>query len=154
MLMKSGVLRIVVPDIEQCLRAYVASDERFFADRAKTWPRSALCKTRLDHFLSYAGAAQALEDLEGHKYGYDFETLATVLHEARFSQVRGAPSWPAATRCFGSMIGALPLARKPTVATTPYSWKRLDGDVVRRGEPCQTLQNARSGPRPEPEHSS
>ncbi len=82
-----GVLRIVVPDIEQCLRAYVAGDDRFFADRAKTWPWAGSCKTRLDHFLAYAGAAQALEDLDGHKYGYDFETLANLLREGGFSHV-------------------------------------------------------------------
>jgi predicted SAM-dependent methyltransferase/predicted 2-oxoglutarate/Fe(II)-dependent dioxygenase YbiX len=83
-----GVLRVVVPDIEQCLRAYVAGDERFFADRAKTWPWAAAHKTRLDHFLAYAGAGH--EDLDGHKYGYDFETLANVLREAGFSHVEGS----------------------------------------------------------------
>jgi predicted SAM-dependent methyltransferase/predicted 2-oxoglutarate/Fe(II)-dependent dioxygenase YbiX len=86
-LMPGGVLRLVVPDIEQCLRAYVAGDDRFFADRAQTWPWAAACKTRLDHFLNYAGAGQALEDLGGHKYGYDFDTLALALHEAGFGTV-------------------------------------------------------------------
>ncbi|SIT35927.1 hypothetical protein BN2475_60007 [Paraburkholderia ribeironis] len=83
----SGVLRLVVPDIEQCLRAYVAGDDRFFADRALTWSWSRNCRTRLDHFLGYAGAQQLLENLDGHLYGYDFDTLALVLREAGFTQV-------------------------------------------------------------------
>ena len=82
-----GVLRVVVPDIEQCLRAYVERDDRFFADRAKTWPWAVACRTPLEHFLAYAGAGQALEDLDGHKYGYDAETFAELLREAGFSRV-------------------------------------------------------------------
>jgi predicted SAM-dependent methyltransferase len=86
-MMPSGVLRLVVPDLEQCLRAYVAGDDQFFADRGRTWSWSAACQSRLDHFLAYAGADQALEDLDGHKYGYDFETLSQLLHQAGFSVV-------------------------------------------------------------------
>jgi predicted 2-oxoglutarate/Fe(II)-dependent dioxygenase YbiX/SAM-dependent methyltransferase len=82
-----GVLRIVVPDMEKCLRAYVAADDRFFADRARTWPWAAACRTHLDHFLAYAGAAQALEDLDGHKYGYDFQSLSVAVREAGFRTV-------------------------------------------------------------------
>jgi hypothetical protein len=86
-LVPGGVLRLIVPDIEQCLRAYVAGDDQFFADRGRTWWWSRYCKTRLDHFLGYAGAQQVLENLDGHLYGYDFDTLALVLREAGFSVV-------------------------------------------------------------------
>jgi len=82
-----GVFRIVVPDIEQCLRAYVRNDERFFQERARTWAWSRECRTRLEHFLGYAGAQQMLENLDGHVYGYDFDTLAFVLHDAGFAHV-------------------------------------------------------------------
>jgi predicted SAM-dependent methyltransferase/predicted 2-oxoglutarate/Fe(II)-dependent dioxygenase YbiX len=83
-----GVFRVVVPDVEKCLRAYARGDERFFEDRKKTWPWAATCKTRLDHFLTYAGANQTLEGFTGHKYGYDFETLSLALREAGFARVK------------------------------------------------------------------
>jgi predicted SAM-dependent methyltransferase/predicted 2-oxoglutarate/Fe(II)-dependent dioxygenase YbiX len=82
-----GVFRIVVPDIEKCLRAYAAGDAAFFEARKKTWPWAAECKTHLDHFLMYAGANQALEGFSGHKYGYDFETLSVALRDAGFVDI-------------------------------------------------------------------
>jgi predicted SAM-dependent methyltransferase len=82
-----GVLRLVVPDIEKCLRAYVSADDQFFADRSQTWHWATSCKTRLDHFLAYAGADQSLEDFDGHKYGYDFETLSLLLREVGFNTI-------------------------------------------------------------------
>lgn len=83
-----GVLRVVVPDVELFLRAYVAGDEQFFADRARIWPYVLSYKTRLDQFLTYVGASQVLEDFDGHMYGYDFETLASVLNEAGFTDIK------------------------------------------------------------------
>ena len=82
-----GVFRVVVPDIEKCLRAYASGDKQFFEDRKKTWAWAAKCKTPLDHFLMYAGANQALENFDGHKYGYDFETLSVAFRDAKFSDV-------------------------------------------------------------------
>ena len=82
-----GVFRVVVPDIEKCLRAYAAGDAAFFEERKKTWAWAAKCKTHLDHFLMYTGANQALENYEGHKYAYDFETLSVALLDAGFAQV-------------------------------------------------------------------
>jgi predicted SAM-dependent methyltransferase len=83
-----GVLRIVVPDIEQCVEAYMKNDSAFFASRRETWtwwPKSA---THLEDFLAYAGAgAEPAYLFEAHKYGYDFDTLAHVLNEAGFAGV-------------------------------------------------------------------
>ena len=36
-LMPGGVVRIVVPDIEKCLRAYADKDDAFFAERRRQW---------------------------------------------------------------------------------------------------------------------
>jgi predicted SAM-dependent methyltransferase len=86
-LQPGGVFRVVVPDIEKYLRAYVAGDAQFFDDRKKTWKWAEDCKTYLEHFLTYAGAGQTLEAFGGHKYGFDFDTLALVLREAGFSKI-------------------------------------------------------------------
>jgi SAM-dependent methyltransferase len=83
-----GVVRIVVPDIAQCIEAYIANDETFFASRRETWSWWAERGTRLEEFLAYAGASPEPAHLfEAHKYGYDFETLQRVLVEAGFTAV-------------------------------------------------------------------
>jgi predicted SAM-dependent methyltransferase len=83
-----GVLRVVVPDIEQCIEAYVNNDPSFFASRRETWPWWPENPTRLEDFLGYAGAgAEPAWLFESHKYGYDFETLSKVLIEAGFRSV-------------------------------------------------------------------
>ena len=83
-----GLLRIVVPDIEQCIKAYVANDRCFYAGRRETWDWWPENATRLEDFLAYAGAgAEPAYLFEAHKYGYDFETLAKVLGEAGFERV-------------------------------------------------------------------
>ena len=80
-----GVVRIVVPDIERCIEAYVGNDRSFFANRRETWPWWPPNPTRLEDFLAYAGAgAEPAYLFEAHKYGYDFETLAKVLSDAGF----------------------------------------------------------------------
>lgn len=81
-----GVLRVVVPDIELCLRAYVEDDEEFFEARKELWPWARQCRTRLEHFLAYAGASAPPGDA-GHKYGYDFETLEALLCDVGFRSV-------------------------------------------------------------------
>jgi SAM-dependent methyltransferase len=84
----SGVLRVVVPDIEQCIEAYVNNDRSFFASRRETWAWWPENPTRLEDFLGYAGAgAEPAWLFESHKYGYDFETLSKVLIEAGFRSV-------------------------------------------------------------------
>jgi predicted SAM-dependent methyltransferase len=86
-LQPGGVMRIIVPDIEKCIRAYAGNDAQYFEERSKTWAWAAGCKTPLDHFLGYAGANQTLENFGGHKYGYDLQTLSLALSEAGFSAV-------------------------------------------------------------------
>lgn len=83
-----GVVRIVVPDVEQCINAYVQNDARFFASRRETWSWWPENPTRLEDFLAYAGAgAEPAHGFESHKFGYDFETLARVLTDAGFAEV-------------------------------------------------------------------
>jgi predicted SAM-dependent methyltransferase len=83
-----GVVRIAVPDVEQCIEAYVNNDRTFFGNRRETWPWWPENPTRLEDFLAYAGAgAEPAYLFESHKYGYDFETLARVLADAGFSGV-------------------------------------------------------------------
>jgi predicted SAM-dependent methyltransferase len=82
-----GVFRIVVPNIEPCLRAYVENDREFFAQRAKYWPSASQEPSMLAQFLAYFGASPDALDQSGHKYGYDFETLAYALTAAGFEKV-------------------------------------------------------------------
>lgn len=83
-----GVVRIAVPDIEQCIAAYTTNDRSFFASRRETWSWWPENTTRLEDFLAYAGAgAEPAYLFEAHKYGYDFETLAKVLGAAGFEHV-------------------------------------------------------------------
>jgi predicted SAM-dependent methyltransferase len=80
-----GVVRIVVPDIEQCIDAYTAKDPVFFGSRRETWDWWPENPTRLEDFLAYAGAgAEPAYLFESHKYGYDFETLQRILEDAGF----------------------------------------------------------------------
>jgi predicted SAM-dependent methyltransferase len=83
-----GRVRIVVPDIEQCIEAYTRRDAQFFASRRETWPWWPENPTRLEDFLAYAGAGPEPTYLfESHKYGYDFETLRKVLEESGFARI-------------------------------------------------------------------
>jgi hypothetical protein len=90
-LQPGGVLRIIVPDIEKCIRAYANSDSLFFSERSKTWKWAANCKTPLI-ISGYAGANQTLEGFAGHKYGYDLPTLP------RYARP-GSRKWSAANSC-------------------------------------------------------
>lgn len=83
-----GRVRLIVPDIELCIQAYCNKDEAFLANRQHTWTWWPQAATRLEDFLAYAGAGpRASHFLEGHKFGYDFETLAHALTQAGFSDV-------------------------------------------------------------------
>ncbi len=87
-LMPGGVVRIIVPDIAQCIEAYVHNDRSFFGNRRETWPWWPENPTRLEDFLAYSGAgAEPAYLFESHKYGYDFETLERVLRDAGFHEV-------------------------------------------------------------------
>jgi predicted SAM-dependent methyltransferase len=83
-----GIVRIVVPDIEQCIDAYTNNDRSFFGIRRENWPWWPANPTRLEDFLAYAGVgAEPAYLFESHKYGYDFETLQRILQEAGFSEI-------------------------------------------------------------------
>jgi predicted SAM-dependent methyltransferase len=87
-LARDGVARIVVPDIEQCLRAYVRRDRRFFAARRAQWPWWPPTSTRLESFLGYAGVGASPDAfVSSHKFGYDYETLRVLLRRAGFGRV-------------------------------------------------------------------
>jgi len=85
-LQPGGVVRIVVPDIEQWIAAYASGDRNFFdADEV----RGASDRTRLQTLLPYAGAVSDPTQLYAdHKFGYDFETLKRCLETAGFVDVR------------------------------------------------------------------
>jgi SAM-dependent methyltransferase len=84
-----GVVRIVVPDIEQCLRAYQEGNREFFDKRVEHWGAGDGNATRLEHFLSYAGAGPDPAWLfEAHKFGYDFETLERALQRVGFTMIK------------------------------------------------------------------
>jgi hypothetical protein len=84
-----GTVRIVVPDVEQCMTAYVEKDEVFFASRARHFTWLPPDQTHLESFLAYAGAGPTPEYLfEHHKFGYDFETLKRALEREGFANVR------------------------------------------------------------------
>lgn len=83
-----GRLRLVVPDIEKYIKAYAEQDDAFFAARRRTWQGLPEGRTRLEEFLSYAGAGpEPAAFLESHKYGYDFDTLSKALRLAGFVRV-------------------------------------------------------------------
>jgi predicted SAM-dependent methyltransferase len=83
-----GIVRIVVPDVGQCIEAYESNDRSFFASRRETWSWWPENATRLEDFLAYAGVGTEPAYLfEAHKYAYDFETLTKVLGEAGFERV-------------------------------------------------------------------
>lgn len=88
LLAPGGKIRIVVPDIEAAIEAYVANDRRFFEGRRESaWPEWDI-RTRMESFLGYAGVGPhpGMFGL-AHKFGYDFETVSRVLQDAGFSSV-------------------------------------------------------------------
>ncbi len=88
-LVPGGIVRLVVPDVEQCIEAYRSGDAAFFASRRETWSWWPENPTRLEDFLAYSGAgAEPAHSFEAHKFGYDFETLRKVLEQAGFSAVK------------------------------------------------------------------
>jgi predicted SAM-dependent methyltransferase len=78
-LVPGGVLRIVVPEIELIIRAYVTSDPGFFEIQRSMHPE--WCTTKLEHLM------YALQQNGEHRYGYDFETIKKLLSQGGFLQV-------------------------------------------------------------------
>jgi SAM-dependent methyltransferase len=84
-----GVVRIIVPDIAQCIEAYQNDDAQFFAERRQHWGAGDGRTTRLENFLAYAGAGPDPAWLfQAHKFGYDFETLSRALERAGFTAIQ------------------------------------------------------------------
>jgi len=83
-----GVARIVVPDAECYLRAYLEHDQAFFEMQRRVWPSWApRARTHLEAILGYLGADEGPRRFGGHKYGYDFPTLKVLLEEAEFRAI-------------------------------------------------------------------
>jgi SAM-dependent methyltransferase len=80
-----GVLRVVVPDISQCLAAYSRNDEAFFTARARAIFGATRDTTLLEQLLHYAGADPGPGNfMASHKFGYDQETLVKLVEQAGF----------------------------------------------------------------------
>jgi SAM-dependent methyltransferase len=83
-----GVVRVVVPDIAQCIDAYQNNDAEFFAERRQHWGAGDGRTTRMEDFLAYAGAGPDPAWLfQAHKFGYDFATLQRALERAGFVDI-------------------------------------------------------------------
>jgi predicted SAM-dependent methyltransferase len=81
-----GKVRIVVPDMRKCFKAYAEDDDDFFESRRRVWTWWRRGATRLSETLVYAGAGGSSE-ARGHKFGYDFATLRALLMQAGFMQI-------------------------------------------------------------------
>jgi len=87
-LIPGGVLRIIVPDAQACLRAYVQRDHDFFNERGRQWPGWPADRTLLEDTLPYLGAFADPGGLyETHRFGFDFETLERRLLSCGFRRV-------------------------------------------------------------------
>lgn len=75
-----GVLRLVVPDTQEILSAYVNRDEEWFRITKELWHPS-WCDTPL-HSVNYH-----FRQRSQHKYAYDFETLNRVLEQSGFESI-------------------------------------------------------------------
>jgi predicted SAM-dependent methyltransferase len=81
-----GVLRVIVPDMAQWINAYATNDREFFECLQETWTWWPKSLTRLERLLWYGGASSNHE-ADGHKFGYDYETLEKLLLTAGFRTV-------------------------------------------------------------------
>jgi hypothetical protein len=82
-------VRVVVPDIERSIAAYVAGDREYLAACCREDGGAVNVATPRAAFLAYAGAGPEPGHLfESHKYGYDFATQERVLREAGFVRAR------------------------------------------------------------------
>lgn len=84
-----GIARIIVPDAELCMQAYVAGDDEFFLRRVQLWSEWPKGRTALEDTLPYLGAHPdpgALYDT--HRFGYDFVTLKKLLQRTGFVDIR------------------------------------------------------------------
>jgi SAM-dependent methyltransferase len=87
----SGAVRVVVPDIGAFAAAYASGNLDFFRKRRERITFGAVLPTPtpLAELLDYAGSGPRFrpEIFFGHKFGYDWETLAALLEEAGFREI-------------------------------------------------------------------
>lgn len=87
-LQKDGVLRIIIPDAEKFLRAYVSNG---WGDMIKTRP---LTDNLYDQLMGYTYETkmqlvnEVFRQSGEHKYAWDFETLELCLRKAGFKQIK------------------------------------------------------------------
>jgi predicted SAM-dependent methyltransferase len=79
-LQPGGLFSVGVPDAEWPLKSYANGDEEFFVISRQRW-HPAWCNTRM-HQLNYL-----FRQGRQHKYAYDYETLALILHEVGFVSI-------------------------------------------------------------------
>lgn len=109
-----GVLRLIVPDIGESLRAYAQGDTLFFQRRQQQWPGWPAGRTMLEDILAYAGAfPDPAAFFEAHKYGYDLDTLHRLLQSQGFSKVR-------TSSYMGSTDPALQIDDRSSVASATH----------------------------------
>ena len=84
-----GVARVIVPDLEVYLRAYVRGDRAFFRahERWFAWARHTRTPLDVINAMVGAGLARGPADHDGHRTGYDLATLTTLLRDAGFSSI-------------------------------------------------------------------
>lgn len=85
----SGVLRLVVPDLEKYIRAYAAGDDAFFAAHRRFWPWAERMHTPMDYLQSMSGSGMGRGPggFFDHKMGYDFATLSRLVRAAGFTSI-------------------------------------------------------------------
>ncbi len=80
-LQPGGTLRVITPDLERYIRAYVTNDEKFFRELRHLGGHQAGLRTpaeTINHACRMGGA---------HRFLWDFSTLKLVLQEAGFVDV-------------------------------------------------------------------
>jgi aspartate beta-hydroxylase len=147
------------------LDAYTRGDRDFCAARAAHWPGARGDGPLLAQFLNYAGAGPDPGHLfEAHKFGYDFDTLRTMLELAGFSEVSrsgymqsadpalqvDAQSAVAGAGHAGShyslfvearVAGAAPSASPEPTGTGPAEHVRAARSAMAAGRPQQAAQH-------------
>lgn len=88
---EGGRLRLAAPNIGGMISAYSSGKKTFFEEREKVFQETKLlCKTPLEHILEYAGTG--IRSRPGrffdHKFGYDYETLGSLLRDVGFAEIR------------------------------------------------------------------
>jgi predicted SAM-dependent methyltransferase len=86
-----GACRITCPDLRLYARSYLAGDGEFFAKVMQGTACRRRKKPELGWLLRSNGAALVsgiVKDFHGHRWMYDYETLASCLAESGFQEVR------------------------------------------------------------------